>query len=65
VRIDLAGVSFLDSSAIGALLESKNAAENAGRTMSLIEKPDGVRRVLAIAGLSDIFSVTPGPARSA
>ncbi len=62
VVLDLSGVTFLDSSAIGALVGSgRELGENGGR-LQIGPRSDVVRRVLEITGLaepSDAFDVLP------
>ena len=51
VNIDLHHVTFIDSSAIGALVSGLKAAEEAGRSFQ-VDRPQGaVHRVLDIAGV--------------
>ena len=56
VTLDLSGVTFLDSSAIGALVASGREVADAGRRLQI------VTRVLEITGLADnseAFDVLP------
>jgi anti-anti-sigma factor len=55
--IDLAAVTFIDSTALGALVRLRNVAEDSGRKFVLIGVPDRVLRVLAIAGLDTVFTI--------
>jgi anti-anti-sigma factor len=57
--VDLGQVSFVDSTAIGALIRLHNVAEEAGKTFRLDNLPRRVRQVLGIAGLQDFFSIAP------
>lgn len=56
--LDLAGVTFLDSTGIGALLELRNQALVRERDTEIVAMSGLVERVLELAGLSDLF--TPG-----
>lgn len=64
VRIDLAGVDFLDSSAMHALIQAHQAAESCGRGFAIVRVPVHVRKVLEIAGLLVLLS-GQGPDQSA
>jgi anti-sigma B factor antagonist len=57
VAVDLHGVTFIDSSAIGALLQFRLHGQAAGAGLVLRKLPDGVRRVLQIAGVLATFDV--------
>lgn len=63
VTLDLAGVTFLDSSAIRTLVSAGLERQEAGGTLRLGPCSDAVMRVLEITGLaasSDAFTVLPG-----
>lgn len=51
VVLDLAGVGFMDSSGLRALLDSERAVTDAGRTFALACLSSGVRRVLELVDL--------------
>ena len=55
VIVDLAGVGFLDSTGISALIVGYNAVRDAGHTLSTTGEQDHVRRLLELTGLSSIF----------
>ena len=62
VLLDLSAVTFLDSSAIGALVASGREMGEAGGRLQIGPRSDVVRRVLEITGLhepSDAFDVLP------
>lgn len=62
VLLDLSGVTFLDSSAIGALVASGREVADAGGRLQIGPRSDIVTRVLEITGLaepSDAFDVLP------
>ncbi len=48
--VDLAGVTFLDSESLSALVEGYNAAEGSGLTFRLTGAQGAVRRVLDLTG---------------
>lgn len=62
ITLDMSGVSFLDSSAIGALIASGQELSTAGRSLRIGHRSAIVSRVLEITGLtedSDAFHVLP------
>lgn len=63
ITLDLSGVTFLDSSAIGALVASGREVSEAGGRLEIGPRSDIVNRVLEITGLaetSEAFDVLPG-----
>jgi anti-sigma B factor antagonist len=63
ITLDLSGVTFLDSSAIGALVASGREVGAAGCRLEIGPRSDIVSRVLEITGLaetSEAFDVLPG-----
>ena len=57
VVIDLSGVDFFDSTAIGALVRIAEQAEDAGISFALRNPSARVARVLQIAGLEDTWDI--------
>ena len=55
VQVDLGGVTFLDSTALGVILAADQRARRKGERLTLTRASDRVQRVLDIAGLSDHF----------
>jgi anti-sigma B factor antagonist len=55
LQVDLAGVGFLDSTGIGALVGVRNHAVAKSCTVQLIGLQRPVQRVLAVTGLLDGF----------
>ncbi|WP_410645527.1 STAS domain-containing protein [Amycolatopsis sp. lyj-346] len=53
--VDLAGVTFCDSSGISALIAARNLAEAAGAGLALAAVPDRLRRTFGLIGLGDFF----------
>jgi anti-sigma B factor antagonist len=53
--VDLSGVTFVDSTAIGALITLRNLAVDANKRFVLYKIPQRVQRVLSIAGLEAVF----------
>lgn len=57
LRLDLSGVTFLDSTGLGALISLKHAGSGTAGVELLATSP-AVDRVLALAGLTDLFAQT-------
>ncbi|GAB2482581.1 STAS domain-containing protein [Jatrophihabitans fulvus] len=55
--LDLAGLTFLDSTGIGCWIELRNHAEDAGKNLELRSVPPAARRTVTIAGLAPIFGL--------
>ena len=65
IRIDLARVSFLDSSAISVLVEAQQRLQAEGTSLVLHGLLGHTQRVLEIAGLTDYFDLSDEPALDA
>lgn len=59
VVVDLGRVTFIDSEAIGALIEGHLAADRAGVAFRLAGPQGVVRRVLTVVGLDHLFEPPP------
>jgi anti-sigma B factor antagonist len=57
VVLDLAGVTFVDSSGLGALIVARNSAREGGGSLSLVSPPPVVRRLLGSTRLHDVFDI--------
>ena len=57
VVIDLAQVTFIDSTGLGALLVARKAGRERGRSMALVSPPPVVRRLLGSTQLHDVFAI--------
>jgi anti-sigma B factor antagonist len=57
--VDLAEVTFIDSSGLGALVRAHHLAADAGRQLRLASVPGPVARILDLTGLRDIFVERP------
>ena len=57
VVIDLAGLEFIGSAALGALIAIKKRVGACGGKLRLAALTSAVREVLTVAGLSNFFSV--------
>jgi anti-anti-sigma factor len=56
LRLDLAGVTFLDSTGISALLEIRRAAARSGADVVVVGRSPIVDRVFSLAGIADLFA---------
>jgi anti-anti-sigma factor len=59
VTIGLAGVTFADSSGLGALIALSETAADNDAELVLAAPSAAVRRVLEITGITDQFRITP------
>lgn len=57
VVIDMAGVGFMDSSGLRALLDCERSCRDRGRRFALARPTDSVRRVLELVDLLDTLTV--------
>ena len=57
IQVDLGGVAYLDSSALGMLLILRDRTLAAHKTLALINCQGGVRQVLDIANFGKLFSI--------
>jgi anti-sigma B factor antagonist len=57
--VDLAGVTFCDSSGISALIAARNVAEAAGAAVALAAVPARLSRTFGLIGLADFFPTYP------
>ena len=55
--IDLSGVTFIDSTALGVLIGGVRRVHGAGGAMALVVTSRAVERVLAITGLDRVFTI--------
>jgi anti-sigma B factor antagonist len=57
--VDLAGVTFCDSSGISALIAARNVAEASDAKVALVAVPARLTRTFALTGLADFFPTYP------
>lgn len=55
--VDLAGVSYIDSSGVASLVEALQNAKKAGQTFGLVAVSESALRVLQLARLDKIFTI--------
>jgi anti-sigma B factor antagonist len=65
VIVDMAGVEFIDCSALGVLVRLLKHAREAGGDLTLAAPQELARRMLTITGLISIFSVYPSVGQAA
>jgi anti-sigma B factor antagonist len=59
--LDLAGITFIDSTGIGAIVELAGDADDVGRGFSLRKPSARVTRILEMTGLSQQWKIDSGP----
>jgi anti-sigma B factor antagonist len=64
IVVDLTGVSFLDSTALGVLISILKRCHAADGDLCLVANDPQVLRVFEITGLTDVFSIVSSPARA-
>jgi anti-anti-sigma factor len=57
LTIDMSGLTFIDSTGLGLLVELRRAAGVSNVTLQIANVPPRVARVFAIAGLAETFGV--------
>lgn len=62
--LDLAGLTFCDSSGITAFIIARAVAVDAGAPIALAALPERVERTFAVVGLSAVFTVHPTAAEA-
>ncbi len=55
VRLDLAGVDFIDSTGLGVLVGLRNTALSSGKSLVLGDRSATVARLLDLSGLTGVF----------
>lgn len=55
LELDLGGVTFIDSSGLGALVKIQRAATERGRQLTLTSVPASVERILQLTGLDSVL----------
>nr|WP_221374917.1 STAS domain-containing protein [Actinoplanes polyasparticus] len=57
LRIDVAGLDFIDSYGLGALVSARNSAAASGVTFTLAEPSPPVRKAIEVTGLGHVFGL--------
>ena len=55
LEVDLADVTFIDSSGLGALISLRNTARTCGANLRLVRLSSAVQRFFELAGVQDSF----------
>jgi anti-sigma B factor antagonist len=63
--VDLSGVTFIDASGLGVLVDSARWLGRDGRTLVLRDPSPWTRRLLDITRVRDLFAIEVGPAMAA
>ncbi len=58
VTVDLAGVTLADSAGIALLVEWRQEARAAGRTLAFANIPEQVRKIIHVSGLQQAFDIS-------
>jgi anti-anti-sigma factor len=65
LTIDMTGLTFIDSSGLGLLIELRRLAGISEVGLEIANVPPGPARVISIAGLAETFGLTTPEARTA
>ncbi len=57
VTVDLTGVTLADSAGIALLVEWRQGARAAGRTLAFANIPEQVRKIIHVSGLQQAFDI--------
>lgn len=59
VDIDLRQVSFMDSAGLHMMVRATRAAHRMGRTLTIVDGSDAVRRLLELTSMEDVLPIRP------
>jgi anti-sigma B factor antagonist len=59
VIVDLTGVTFLDSTALGVLVSARKTCREVGADFRLVLSEPRILKVFEITGLTSVFSISP------
>ncbi len=59
VIVDLLGVTFIDSTALGVLIGTRERAEQRGTGLRLVVEEARIIKIFEITGLTELFSIVP------
>lgn len=62
--LDMSGVTFMDSTGIGALVEVSHSAQDLGITLTIRRPSARVTRILQVTSLSDVWDIEGDAASS-
>ena len=60
IVVDLSGVTFIDSSGLGVLIDARTAIDEAAVTLVLLNPTEACRRVLELTGTAVLFEIVDG-----
>jgi anti-sigma B factor antagonist len=61
VILDLRELEFMDSTGLSVLVRAHQAAEEAGRALSLVKGPPQVQRLLSLTGVAERLNLIDAP----
>ena len=59
VVVDMSGVGFMDSTALSALVRSKETLDEKAALLRLVAPSRAVQRIFSVTGLGDLFDIFP------
>ncbi len=59
VVLDMSGVAFMDSTALSALVRSKDSLQEQGTSLRLAAPSQAVERIFSVTGFQDYFEIFP------
>src|SRR5215213_1726917 len=59
VVVDMSGVAFMDSTALSALVRSKDSLQKQGTALRLAAPSKAVERIFSVTGFHDYFEIFP------
>ncbi len=59
VVVDMAGVAFMDSTALSTLMRAKETLDKDGTSLRLTAPSEAVQRIFDITGFGDYFEIYP------
>jgi anti-sigma B factor antagonist len=59
VVVDMAGVAFMDSTALSTLMRAKETLEKGGTSLRLTAPSAAVQRIFDVTGFGDYFEIYP------
>ena len=59
VVVDMSGIAFMDSTALSALVRSKDTLQEQGTSLRLAAPSRAVERIFSVTGFRDYFDIFP------
>ncbi len=60
IRLDMTDLTYIDSTAIGILIELKKASQEAGIDLVIVNPRKNIRKLLELTGVNKILKITKG-----